>query len=217
MINQNLNEAVGFLIQSKADENNYELKDNQFRISTLAYCSRRIFYDKTCPDKQEYDIYAKGRFLIGTILHEYLEKHLALENAVIESKVSYYYKDIELIGHPDIVVEDRVIDIKTCSNSSFYYRKNDSFPAYHHFYQVNCYANILEKDTVSILYINKETFEPLERTLPAEGPRFKSALEKAHTIYQAILKKKIPDCDPEEGWECKYCPYSELCYLEDEL
>jgi len=217
ILNFNLEDIVAQAITKNLElaKNNYQPAEHQFRISTIAYCTRRIYFDKVNPEKQEIDIYSKGKMVAGNVLHEFLETYLSnnfpSEELLIETEISYKHKDIELIGHPDIVANNKVIDIKTCSEKSFNYRLNDDRPAFHHFYQVNCYACILKKDIASILYLNKEDLYPIERSLPIEEHYFLNALEKAQAIYQHLKQKTIPGPDYEEDWECRYCPYKNHC------
>ena len=204
----------------KRDEGDYETTANQYRISSVAYCSVKIYYDKITPKEQKKPFSDKtlGIFEVGTIFHEYIQNHLSKDFLIsAENEITFDHKEISLIGHFDLLILDPVVglklsDIKTANSRAFKYRSEEA--SNHHKEQANTYAAILNVDFYSILYVEKDTFAMVEHEYQTSKEMFVETLKKLQTINEHVVLG-IPPAKDGEKWECSYCPYEKRC-LEDE-
>ena len=204
----------------RQDRGNYETKINEFRISSVAYCSRKLYYDKTTPKDERFEYTNKtlGIFAIGTAIHEYIQSYLTNNNLLLlsEGEVTFANQDISLIGHYDLLINDpqlglKVCDIKTCNSKAFNYRQTEA--SSHHKTQANTYASILNVNFYSILYVEIETFAMVEHEYQTDKGLFNDVLTKLSLVYEHIQKQTLPD-KITTSWECNYCPYRKKCLEE---
>lgn len=104
---------------------NYTPLSNQFRISSVGYCMRKLQFDKIIPEhKQPFDMKTQGTFAVGNAVHEYIQEHLPDDILIKdEFQVNYTYNNIKLIGHIDLLIQTpdgiKLVDIKTSNPRSF--------------------------------------------------------------------------------------------------
>ena len=198
------------------DSMDYEPKENEFRISSIAYCDRRLYYDKTETKEESNNTTNKynGIFSIGRAIHEYIQQKLPVDYLIAcEKEITFDYQDITLIGHYDMLIFDRevglkVVDIKSANSRAFNYRLQEA--SEHHKVQGNTYAAILNVGLYSILYIDKNDFSMVEHEYLTDKELFEETLIKAKNIYLKVLKENIPDRIA-KSWECNYCPFVAKC------
>lgn len=208
----NIADFMSEIVENKDNVNNYVPPMNVFRISQIPYCSRGIYYSKVRPDDAKpFTFKQKGRFLLGNLVHGYLEKKFKGVAVSTEKTVKHKFKDILLKGHIDIELPDKVLDVKTVNEKSFIYRLMDEKPSYHHYIQANTYAMINGSKLVSILYVSIVDFSFIERVLDVTPEIFEKICEKAQMIYECIQNEKPPEPDWVETWECSYCNFTEIC------
>ena len=202
----------------KKSGGSYTTGFNVFRISSCAYCSRRIYYKKTCPEKAiPLDKKTKGIFAIGNIFHDYIQTILPREYLVsYEKSVERKFDEIELVGHYDLLVDEgglKVVDIKTSGARGFHYKIKGA--SIYHVVQANAYAYLLNVKKFSILYVNKEDFDMVEHEKTLDVDMALRIVEKLKAVYEKIKIEKLPEKDYLEDWECNYCPFRKICSQEE--
>lgn len=208
----NIVEFMSKIVENKDNDGNYVPDLHVFRISQIPYCSRAIYFSKVRPEEaKETSFKQKGRFLLGHLVHNFLEDKFKPYALSTEKTVKYQYKDILLQGHIDIEFPNKVLDVKTVNERAFQYRLMDDKPSYHHYLQANTYAMINGSKFVSILYVSIVDFAFVERILETSEHIFTAMCEKAQMIYDHIKNKKTPKPDWVEDWECSYCDFSHIC------
>ena len=185
----------------KNEGHNYNTEINEFRCSSFDVCPRKMYYQKKYPvDPTEY---VKGIFTIGHILHKEIQEILK-DTYDCEVPVLYVDKqsDIKLIGHADLVSDNRVIDIKTVNRLPV--RPYDK-----HHLQVNTYSYLLSKDYYGLLYVEKNTLQMRYFEYYTDEQLFKHILQKCRLVYRCIKSDELPECIPNKL--CRYCQYKEYC------
>ncbi len=196
---------------------NYVPELNQFRISNIGYCARKIQLGKIAGHEEKpFDLKTQGIFAIGNALHEWIQKYIPKRYLVkAEQRVYYDYKDIQLTGHVDLLLMTpnglHVNDIKSSGMKAF--RNLDTYGvSKHHRAQANTYASIMKTLDYSILYVKKEDFAMKVFEFDTSEEQFNASLKKCQSIHEAIMNKVLMDkVDTEDNWECGYCNYSNIC------
>ena len=195
----------------------YIPEPNQYRCSSIAYCSRRIQWDKIRKkDAKPFDKATLGNFAIGQALHEYIQNILPVKTLLgVETKVSKKIENIEIVGHVDLILLHPeyglyACDIKSCNERAFNYKLKSQESSDHHRYQSNTLSYILGLDLFSVLYVEKNSFSMLEFIEETSEVKFLNVVNKLITIQNHIDGNTLADCDAFGTWECNYCPYKHL-------
>lgn len=198
----------------------YIPEENQFRISSVGYCPRKLQYKRILPDLEApHDLTTLGTFAVGNALHEWIQTKLP-ESVLVkaEQRITYKHGAIELVGHVDLLLQTetglKVSDIKSANNRSFGYKRKDASDE--HIFQANTYARIMGVREFSILYVNKDTFEMIEHNYDTSEDKFQFILNKCQTIYDFTAEGRLLDKAPiwngkECEWKTGQCPYKDIC------
>jgi len=183
----------------------YDTELNEFRCSQLTECPRQLYYQKKYP--VEPTEYLKGIFTVGHIFHKTIQLLLLRKypkEYQIEVPVEYKDNetDIVIVGHADIVSDDKVVDIKTVSRLP-----TDAY--YKHHLQVNTYAHLLDRQYYGILYVEKNTLRMQYFEYRTSTELFNYVLGICREVYRCLLVEKLPDIKLSNY--CKWCPYRQLC------
>ncbi len=222
------------------EENSYKVKRNQFRISTAIYCPQRVFFSKLfeLPELQmqspdvavtfEPNLELQGRFAAGNACHSFVEQTLIKKGNYLiasEEKISKKFKDIEIIGHFDLLVLDpdhglKTVDVKSAKPSAFAYKINKA--DCRHLKQANLYAYILNTSHFSILYVEKVDYYMVEHIYEQDSEQALIDLVLLNKIYSevneaaeylknggSITGKEFPA--DREDWECGQCLHNNIC------
>ncbi len=191
----------------------YQTNINEYRISSVGYCPRKIQLDKILPEeKKPFDTKTLGTFAVGNAIHEYIQGLLPKDVMIAqENQIRYKYKEIELVGHFDLLLISEngllVVDIKSAKAKSMYYRHEEAQDS--HIEQANTYASILGTKGFSILYVNKDTFEMIQHNYKTDFFKFQIILDKIRIIYMNIIERELSEV--QTGWLCDYCDFSRIC------
>lgn len=210
-------EYLRWLIEDK----NYSSK---ITVTKLLTCVRRTyFYSKLDYIIQPYEAYALFR---GSIVHSFLEKY-RVEDCIVETEFEKQYKSITIYGTPDKIDVKRgiIYDYKTITGRiSDDYSLRWGNPHMEHIVQLHLYKWLVEDkfniQKLVLIYIGSDTCQKYE--IPIRGPEDKKkyepiqkAFERAE-ILNKVWNKKVEEVSKdqlpkEEGWICRYCPFSREC------
>ena len=143
------------------------------------------------------DYNTKIRNLYGDILEAVVVMLLRTVKAKIDGvqgKVKLKTKYFDIKGTYDIIIDDKVYDIKSSSNFAFKNKFNKGFQVmseddpFGYLPQGYLYGKALKKDFGGWIVINKETGEMLVTEPPQEDTKYKrSALKRANKNIKALM------------------------------
>lgn len=199
----------------REDRGAYDTPLNTFRCSSVGYCARRLYYDKTVPkaDIKPFGLDTLGIFACGTSLHNYIQSILPDDYLIAKEKpVEYPHNSIVVVGHYDLLLLNRngltLTDIKSCNTRAFRFKQKEASD--HHKTQANMYAGMLNVDTYSILYVEKNSFQMAEHFFPVDWQLFNDTLDKLENVYMHMQTQTPPERIV-KTWECGYCPHKSTC------
>jgi hypothetical protein len=184
-----------------------------FHPSQIARCERRAYCSKLGLDDQS-DIL--GVFQTGTLIHEFLEDHLAeqFSHAEFEKEIALDVDGVEFVGRTDCYDPEAnaVYDFKT--RASWY---NFDPPTQRHLDQMYVYMAALDAEYGQVVYLSKSDLEV--RTWPEDGffefseERFDELVAKARRIALVIEEQGIADSVEDVPFDrcgCYFCQEEEL-------
>ncbi len=155
----------------------------------------------------------------------------------VQGKVKLKTKYFDIKGTYDIIIDDKVYDIKSASSFSFRNKFGQGFQSianddvFGYLPQGYLYAQSLKKNFGGWIVINKETGEMLITEPPQEDSKFKrEALKRANTNIKALMKDEPFERQFELknekfgrnetgnkvlGTVCSYCQYKHKCWGDD--
>tara|TARA_R100001086_G_scaffold139007_1_gene72861 strand:- start:994 stop:1899 length:906 start_codon:yes stop_codon:yes gene_type:complete len=155
----------------------------------------------------------------------------------VQGKVKLKTKYFDIKGTYDIIIDDKVYDIKSASSFSFRNKFGQGFQSianddvFGYLPQGYLYAQSLKKNFGGWIVINKETGEMLITEPPQEDYKFKrEALKRANTNIKALMKDEPFERQFELknekfgrnetgnkvlGTVCSYCQYKHKCWGDD--
>ena len=155
----------------------------------------------------------------------------------VQGKVKLKTKYFDIKGTYDIIIDDKVYDIKSASSFSFRNKFGQGFQSianddvFGYLPQGYLYAQSLKKNFGGWIVINKETGEMLITEPPQEDSTFKrEALKRANTNIKALMKDEPFERQFELknekfgrnetgnkvlGTVCSYCQYKHKCWGDD--
>jgi hypothetical protein len=182
----------------------------------------------------------KLRNLYGDIIEAVVVMLLRVVKANIQGvqgKVKLKTKYFDIKGTYDIIIDDKVYDIKSASSFSFRNKFGQGFQSianddvFGYLPQGYLYAQSLKKNFGGWIVINKETGEMLITEPPQEDSKFKrEALKRANTNIKALMKDEPFERQFELknekfgrnetgnkvlGTVCSYCQYKHKCWGDD--
>jgi len=213
-------DLTGLINKEIAEEDDQYLDSiyrEKWRPSNFGRCFRyqhwyRKGIDRTNPPAQK----TLHLFRVGNIFHEDLQKlavkHYRGESLGIETSIRHE----NVIGHADIVLEDEVIDLKTCGN--WQWRKingknydvavdNESYVI-----QVCSYGLFLGKPKARLAFICKDTYEIKEFFFDVSdwAAKVNEELDINNGFWE---QERLPPALPRAygGKECNYCMFRNTC------
>ena len=142
----------------------------------------------------------------GLALHHVLAKYVTeLDSRYVpEQEIEYVVdNDLVLVGRPDLVCEDYVVEFKTC-------RKLPERPYEHHLMQINAYMNMLRKSTGYLVYISAYG-EVAVHDVVREEYLWRAVVERARKLQRYLLSNDLPS--REESILCQWCEWRFKCTL----
>lgn len=199
-----------------------------FRASELLQCHRKIFYKHHKAPSET--TLPQGQFFVGNkfeheLAEEFLEDAISAENRYIQNDlwaqvtINSELGSITINGSTDPVIVDKVgepflpAEIKT--TSSIEYR---SSPSEHHLAQLHSYmVGLSDKwnkniDYGILLYADRDSLGTKAFKVPFDREFWQERVIpwlKSNTYYRVF--GFLPPAEPEQDWECDYCPYQHRC------
>jgi CRISPR/Cas system-associated exonuclease Cas4 (RecB family) len=163
-----------------------------------AICPRQLYMFKhfvILPDRQQL-----MRLTRGKVIHKFFEELFAraFPNAVVEKDMNVTYNSVNIVFRPDVIIDDKVIELKTVSSLPASSLVDKVYP--HYVLQTSIYAFLLKKKGWLVL-IGMKDFDLLD--FPVQ------AIEQS--VFETLLRNtlrfldKEPDPVPIASWACKYC------------
>jgi len=167
-----------------------------------AICPRQLYMFKhyvILPNRQQL-----MRLTRGKVIHKFFEELFAraFPNAQVEQTINISYKldsqSIDIAFRPDIIIDDKVIELKTVSSLPASTLIDKVYP--HYVLQTSIYAFLLKKKGWLVL-IGMKDFDLLDFPVqPIEQSAFETLLRNTLRFLD-----KEPDPVPIVSWACKYC------------
>jgi len=192
----NLTEEVNAALEKQNNDTySYEPNPKVFHPSSLGKCRRQMFLSKL--DQHYYPSSVQGKFVVGTVIHEWLEdnlkEHLREEGVtpLFEEKIEFEEDGLKFKGRADYFNPDtgRVVDFKTRAN---WY--NFEPPKQAHVDQVHAYMKGLGTEKAAILYIQKKDMEMKEVPrhedyFTFDEERWQELKDKAQDVKQVVAER----------------------------
>jgi len=193
---------------------------HHFYISDAGKCGRAIFFRFKKAPGEEIEPRVLRLFDHGDSIHRLIMKPLLSmrEIHVIASEVDIPPQEL-IRGRADAIVSDGkelyVLDIKSINSMLF---KNLAQPKEEHIDQIQLYLHYLDPKKGILLYVNKDTQELKEFLVTYNPKRVQSLLKILYDLKKKINSNIIPPRLPSwpDYWECKYCPFKEICSMAGE-
>ena len=193
----------------------YELVEQDFITDVIQHSNHKsisvtdiVLANAICP--RQFYMYKKFlifpsrsqlmRLVRGKVIHAFFEQLFAraFPNAVVEKDMNVTYNSVNIVFRPDVVLDDKVIELKTVSSLPASSLVDKIYP--HYVLQTSIYAFLLQKKGWLVL-IGMKDFDLLD--FPVQAIE-QSAFE---TLLRNTLKflNKEPDPVPVASWACRYC------------
>jgi len=195
----------------------------KIKPSGLGQCYRRQIYairqeEVTNPP----DITSVKRMLLGTVVHETIQK------AYAKTEKEILVQNDNIKGYADIVGDDYVSDIKTVSPYAYkWVTKPDIDIAEEkkdHWLQVATYGLYLNKPKIRLAFVNTGNLNQIKEFEQLTKDWHSKVEKEIDKVVCLLGFKGLPDGIPRlygvdkegEPRECQYCNYSTLCFKDKE-
>ena len=189
------------------------IRSGKFSPSSFGRCYRMQFWNrKNEPQTNPPDVEALRRFKVGNIIHDYMQSFFL--NA--QREVMVLDKD-DVIGFADIVLDNEVIDIKSCRSFEFKTFAKEGYDIgvgkTTNCLQVTSYALFLNKPLARLIFIEKDALDSKE--FPLVIADWKERIEDELQILRGQwARQELPQPIPRAygGKECQYCSFMDKCF-----
>lgn len=206
-------------------------KATSFWISSAYSCNRKRYWarlniEKTNPPA----ISALRRFHVGDMFHKWIQSEMQKHAKGFE--IEYYVTNDTVFGSPlsgyiDCIARfngvNTLYEFKSISSMGFKFLKEKKYGAsMSHLMQAITYYLILEKtkekkiDDIRIVYVDKDSLRIKEIPVPISKESRNATIKDWKDCIAYFVKNELPPATPKEKWECKYCPYKDLCKQTEE-
>jgi len=190
--------------QYEENKKKHTYKDNIFHASEAGMCARKIFFNRTIQTEEETK--ALQIFQIGNMFHEYVQENIM--KGECEKAHSYDDGEFKIVGRPDIIQEDQVVELKTTKDVRFVYE-----PKPEHAKQINFYLYVVGKNCGKVVYMGKNDFESREFDVTFSKELFDETVDEFRYVYECIRDKVDFDkIQPIYSPMCFYCKYKSKCF-----
>lgn len=167
----------------------------RFHVSGLTkYCLREAFYSmyiRKRPNRQQ---------LNGSNVHSAIFSILSVADVKIEPRVEVDCGEYSVVGKPDVVTPNSVVEIKTTSTIP-------EKPYFAHVVQTQFYVHATEKQEGFVFYTTRDL--QAVRKFQVEKRYPKTIFKNAEVLYQAVANWELPE--PKQSRYCDYCPFRGEC------
>jgi len=186
-------------------ENEREYKEDVIEVTECVRCLRQAYYTRKYGNK------VINKYIIeGRAIHLYFEHLIKKYGYNIESEEEYivdFGLPFKIKMKPDVVMDDRVVDIKTTD------RDNIFLSDIEYELQTNFYAFVLNKPYYEIVYITRGggiTVFVSEVNLDM----FEEVLKRAVILYRCLKDNVEPHREPKY---CRRCVFYHRCFKQKKL
>ncbi len=170
---------------------------NAFHVHELLSCKFKSQLRREIPELSKS---VKSKIFIGESIDtfirilvkndEKIKEHLEDEKEVYTLELQVGNEKVKIVGKPDIVLKDEVIEIKYTSNTR-------GIPRKHHVEQLRFYLLLTGKEKGKLFYVTNEGY-------------FEYDVSEPLTVDEAIRYYKNWT-SPRYSWECLTCNFKEIC------
>jgi len=139
---------------------------------------------------------------IGDAIHRLIQDVLREKGYQIEPELEFEYNDIVVVGHPDILTDNFVIELKSVS-------RIPKRPLTEHLLQTTAYIRMAEVNEGYIVYIGKSSGKVKIFRVLYDAISFHHVVTRANFLSECLTNNHPPL--PEVTRFCKYCEYQDLC------
>ncbi len=196
-------------------------KRNYLGISEIAYCVRKLYFQKTRAEKPDINPENLLKMYEGNATHELLQsllwKHRGqIKNfKYVKAEKQVFIGDI-LKGHIDLICEidgkTFVTDFKITGHFKF---SKLQAPDDHYAVQLMLYTYAMGLKQALLVYVSKETGKIKEYLIEVDKEIVDYHILKAKYLHYCIKSSITPDIPfktCKESWECSYCKYKQECW-----
>lgn len=192
----------------------------RFYITDAGKCPRAIFYKFKKAPKEDMEARILRLFEHGNYIHQLIMRPLlSLRNIhVVASEVRIPPKEL-IAGRADAIISDGkdlyIVDIKSMNSMIF---RNLAEPKGENIDQLQLYLHFFKVPRGILLYVNKDSQALKEFVVDYDKPRAKRLLKRLTELKRKIDSNIIPPrlADYPLNWQCRYCPFKEVCQLTGE-
>lgn len=164
-------------------------------------CKKKIYLDRVSKRPPSMTDYQATVFEVGHMFHEYVQNMFG--DAQLEAPMELEFPNFKIIGKSDIVVGNKVIELKTCT------RLPDQ-PYKMHQVQLECYLRGHKKPIGLIVYIQKKDFKIREFLVEKSTKRWNEIKKTCEHIVDCLDNRKSPTSNFNQ-WTCKWCSHRYVC------
>jgi len=206
-----IQEIIDAKLKEEQDKKSTRVRSGKFSPSSFGKCYRsQIWNRKNEPVTNPPDERTLRVFSAGHLFHDFVQRYLPDSQTEVECKGENVY------GRADIVLNDTVIDLKSVHSKAFWYMTRPNYDVksdkLSNWLQVTCYALILGKPRVGLVFISKDDMCIQEYYFDAKD--FEHLLKtELTTLKEYWDKDELPPAEPRayNGSECKFCGFVEKC------
>ncbi len=186
-----------------------------FHAGESGMCPRALFYKFKAPKAHEPKTLRK--FRVGTMIHEEVQRILGQSKKQwVECERPVTVTDVEtdmvVSGKADVfIIENNkrtVVELKSVNTIKFVRDKGE--PNKHHVAQLTMYMRALRAEGY-LVYVDKTNLETQTFKVPYVENYFKHLMDKFRKVYEHLTLNTLPDTDPIDSWECRWCQYKNEC------
>jgi len=203
----------------------------RFRASDMGRCFRMRYYKKQGEKQLPLDPRSRRIFAVGNNVHALYQAALEQIGVLVSKEEEINYRGI-LFGHYDALVNPEgkdaphnggadliLYDIKTVNSGKFHQNDKSKIPwseiDTHYVKQIHAYCMILREQYPNltdcrIYYVSKDDLDTREVPVPYLPRREEAVIKEIHELIE-IESGKIPPATPKMEWECKFCPFRNIC------
>jgi CRISPR-associated protein Cas4 len=187
-------------------EKEYEYRDEVLHVTELLYCLRKAFYRRKVPEEAQKRIEQYWYVYRGNVFDELWCKLFERNQVRVTHRIP---NGPTIVGRIDFVRTENgepvIYELKTVSS---HYAIKDG-PKPHHVAQVKAYAWMENIKRAKLIYVSFEGVKVFDIDC-SDAESVVLWLEgRAMKLYRSLKENKPPE--REEGWECRYCEFKDIC------
>ena len=206
-IQELINEAV------KREEKDKE--QTSWHASSLGGCLTGDYLVRKGIAKKEFDDRTLRVFGAGRMFEDWLIGLIAKKTKKFKKQVRVEWKEMNLTGYADLVINGLVYEIKTIHSFGLKHLEKNGAKDQHKM-QLWCYLKGLKKKEGRIIYLEKNSLIVKEYPLFIDDPIEKKVVEELKKLNRAWDEQLPPPPvrDPED-WRYRYCSLHGICLKQE--